>query len=425
MPLRILITGTVGESLPPPYAGIPKLSLTLAQMWKKLGHEVALTFVHRHEREDDLGAKAKYFFEYKNKPNKIKKLFFLVSYFLKNPLLYCDLLIRYLSVDRKISLEAVLYAAYGVFLDQVIKKFRPSIILAEAALIKTYMAALVARRRGIPIVFDTYAEIHDLTIGINKRLLEPELKKYWEPYLNMAALIISPSFYCVKGPLTYVAEEKVKVVYPGIDIALCTSQKEYTREDLRKYFKLPKELFLIIAVGAFTWRKGHDHLIRAAAKLARLGLPVGVVLCGPGETKAWREIAKEEGMEDKIFFFSGLSEIDLTKLYNAVDLYCDASNTPRACLGLSLSEGIAAGLPAVAYDNAGLPELVHDGENGFLVPLNDIEGLTNAILRVYQLSPEERQILGKKGSDLMRVLVDMNKIAEHKLNLLESVAMNK
>ena len=82
--MKILITGTTGESMPPPYGGVPKLSLLIASVWKKEGHKVAITFPYRPPNGDDLGAGVEYFFEYKGKPNKIKKIVFLLRYFFAN-----------------------------------------------------------------------------------------------------------------------------------------------------------------------------------------------------------------------------------------------------------------------------------------------------------------------------------------------------
>ena len=265
--MRILITGTTGESMPPPYAGIPKLSLLQSRVWKKEGHKVAIIFVYRPANRDDLGVGAEYFFEYSARPNKFKKVLFLLHYFFANPLLYLNLLKSYLKIYPHLSKEAILYSAYGVFIDKVFSLFKPDIVLSEAALIKTFMAAQIAKRQKVPIVFDNYAEIHDMSMGVNPHLNENERKKYWESFLNLADLIIAPSYYSAKGPLTYLSKEKVEVVYAGSDYSLCKLEISSNRQSLRDYLKLPQESFLVGTVGAFESRKGHDHLIKAIGKI--------------------------------------------------------------------------------------------------------------------------------------------------------------
>lgn len=421
--MRIFITGTTGESLPPPYAGIPKLTLLFSRLWKQLGHEMIVTFGYKHDHEDDLGADAQYFFEYAKNPTKLDKVAFLLKYFFKNPALYFDFLKKYRSADAYLNREIILYTAYGVWLNEIVEKTKPDIILGEAALIKSFMAGLVAQRHNIPFVVDTYAEIHDLSMGVNKRMNDEQRKKYWDYYFDLMKGVIAPSEFCANGPRTYTSREKVKVVFPGIDVELCQKTAPGdTKEKNREHFKLPQEEFLVSAVGAFTPRKGHDHLIRAVGKLRKQGFPVSGVLCGPGDSSEWKRIAAEEGVVDHIYFFTALSDEDLVRLYHAVDLYCDASNSPRACLGMSLTESMAAGLPVVAYDHGGLPEVVHDHKNGLLAPVNNIDQLAEVINKIRLMPTEERQKFGEVGRRMAKEMVDLQAVADKKIAVLKQWA---
>ena len=423
--MKILITGTTGESLPPPYAGIPKLSLLVAGIWNKQGHKIGLTFTYHHDKEDDLEAGAEYFFEYNSKPDKLKKIFFLMRWFFANPFLYKKLLRNYLKADPHIFSEAILYPAYGVFMDRIFSIFKPDIVLSEAALIKTFMVAQIARRRKVPVVFDTYAEIHDLSMGANKRLSEKERKNYWESFLGLADFIITPGPYCSRGPLTYLPKEKVEFVYDGSDYKLLNLDISGGRQSLRDSLKLPRDSFLIGMVGAFEARKGHDHLIRAIAKLSKLGYPIEAVICGgSGDSTSWRNLAKEEGVEDKIHFFGRLSELELAKVYKSLDVFSDLENSPRACgLTMSILEGMAMSLPVVIYNNKEMLEIVHEGENGFIVPINDIDALSNAILKMYQLSPEKRREMGARSSVYARK-IDIDFTAHGKMELFKKIINN-
>lgn len=418
--LRILITGTVGESVPPPYAGIPKHSLLLAKLWREAGHTVGVTFVYNNKNPDDLGAKGEYFFEYTNKPNKFTKIIFLLKFLLKNPYLFITALIEYVKIHKLFTREAVLYSAYAVFLDNVVRNFKPDVIIAETALIKSFMATVVARRHSIPVVAHIYAEVHDMTMGVNKRLNENDREIYWKTFLKRFDHILSPSVYCACGPERYAGDpKKVSMVYFGIDIDTCLTKKE-SREDARAYFKIP-EGFYAVAVGAFTSRKGHDHLIKAAALLKRENFTLRVLLCGPGDQTLLRNLAVSEGVGDQVYFFTGLSEGELATLYRAANVYCDASNTPRACLGMSLTEGMVVGLPAVAYNAGGIPEVVHDNKNGYLVQTDDIPGLARALRKVAELPIETYTQFGEEAALTAREAVDIKNEARNLLKILFSI----
>ncbi|MDO8562168.1 MAG: glycosyltransferase family 4 protein [bacterium] len=411
--MRILISGSTGQSMPPPFAGTCKVSLLYARTFREMGHEVAVTWVYRPPNSDDLGANARYFFEYGSKPNKFNKALFFLLYFLRNPVLYADLFRSYWNVYPKLSTELILYAAYGVWIDTVIASFQPDIITCQAALIKTFMVAKVAQRRGIPVVYEPYAEIHAQDMGINKNLTKDGQKKFWQPFLNMADMVIGMD-NCSVGALNYLPPEKVKVFYDTCDYEAYQVTLPETKEELRDSLGLPRELFLVGQVGAFEWRKGHDHLIRAVGILTRQGYNIGAAICGgPGDYEKWKVIAREEGVEDKIFFFRNFSERQLARLHKSLDLYANLSHLSRSCgLDLALLEAMSAGLPIVVYDHGALKNAVPKGENGAVVPAENIPALAEAIASIYAMQPAERARMGGASRKFASALDvrDMSKI---------------
>lgn len=423
--MKILITGTTGASMPPPYGGVPKLSLLCAGVWKKLGHLVGITFVYRPHNSDDLNSGAEYFFEYKSKPSKINKIIFLIKYFVSNPLLYLDLFLKYIKLYTKFSSEVFLYPAYGVYINGVIKKFKPDVILSEAALIQTFMVACIANKLKIPVIFDTYAEIHDLSMGINKNLNESQRVKYWTEFLKKADFVIAPGPHCCRGPLKYLSKEKVGYVYDGSDYSLCGLDISEDRDSLRKILNLPQDQFLVGNVGAFESRKGQDHLIKAVSILSKQGYSIGAVICGgSGDPTKWKKLAVEEGVSDKVHLVGRLSEVDLARVLKSLDIFSDLENTPRACgLTMSILEGMAMSLPVVVFDNPELFEVVKENENGFSVPINDTQALAAAILKMYNLSPEVRREMGIKASISAR-RIDINFTANGKLEIFKKIIKN-
>lgn len=428
VPFRILFTGTTGECIPPPYGGIPKRALMLGAFWREKNNiKVGYTFPYHHDNEDDLGAKAAYFFEYDKKPGKMAKVGFILKQAFRSPDLYFKLFAQYRKTFKRIDRQCVLYPAYGVFLDGVYTTFKPDIIVAEAALIQTFMAAHVAKWRGIPFVIETYAEVHDKSMTKSLPFTEAERDTYWKYFLGLADHIITPSNYCALGPLTYVPQEKTTMVY-ATSLDVSRFDKIISPEDknaLRKKLCLPSDLFLVMAVGAFTERKGHDHIIEAVATIHTKHPKVGVVLCGAGDPEWLKKLAREKGVEENVFFFQHISEEALTNLYHTVDLYCDASNTQRACLGIALTDALASRLPTIAYDTAGLPESVHHNENGLLSPVNDIVKLGETIATMYQHTKEMREEFGNKGLAIAKSTFDLSIIANQLLATLVLVAQIK
>jgi glycosyltransferase involved in cell wall biosynthesis len=424
--MNILITGTTGESMPPPYGGVPKLVLFYAGIWKQKGHKVAATFPHCPQPYDDLGAKAEYFFEYKSKPTKFSKILFLIKYFLSNPALYFSLLKSYRKADSHFTREVFLYTAYGVHIDQIFKKFKPDIVLSEAVLIKTFMVAEIAKRHGVPVIYDSYAEVHDLSMTPNKRMTPAERTRYWTYLLGLADYVITPGPYCSRGPLTYMPKEKVEYVFDGSDYGILKFSIPQDRNISRRELKLPLDMFLMVSVGAFEFRKGHDYLIKATAKLVKEGLNIGAVICGgSGDPEKWKKLAREEGIEDRLFIFNRIPELELAKMYKSVDMYCELENTPRACgFTMAILEGMASGLPVVIFDNEDMLAAIQGGTSGMAVPMNDSEKLIQAIRTMYNKPKEELKTMGELNAKLAKS-IDIKYTAEKKLEILERVRKNR
>ena len=194
---------------------------------------------------------------------------------------------------------------------------------------------------------------------------------------------------------------------------------------LRDLMKLPRDQFLIGNVGAFEARKGHDHLIKAIGMLKKQGHNVGAVICGgSGDRTKWINLAKEEGVEDRIHFFGRLSELDLGRVLKSLDAFSDLENTPRACgLTMAILEGMALGNPVVIFANREMFEIVKEGENGFIVPIDDTEELSKAILKMSQLPVETRLAMGKISSEWARK-IDIEFTAKGKLEIFKKVINN-
>ena len=60
-----------------------------------------------------------------------------------------------------------------------------------------------------------------------------------------------------------------------------------------------------------------------------------------------------------------------------------------------LIEALSKGLPVITTDNVGCRETVEDGKNGYMIPVKDVVALSTAMEKIIQLSPEQREEMGK------------------------------
>jgi glycosyltransferase involved in cell wall biosynthesis len=147
-------------------------------------------------------------------------------------------------------------------------------------------------------------------------------------------------------------------------------------------------------LGALTRHKGQEILLRACALLEPETRPGTIVLLGEGPERARLEtLAAIPELRGRVLF-QGL-RLDARRILPAFDLLV-APSREREGLGLAPLEAMDAGLPVVASRVGGLPEVVVDGETGYLVPPDDPAALSAAIHRVLRL-PDRGRALGEAG----------------------------
>jgi glycosyltransferase involved in cell wall biosynthesis len=102
-----------------------------------------------------------------------------------------------------------------------------------------------------------------------------------------------------------------------------------------------------------------------------------LLLVGKGEEREELEaLTRDLGLEHCVHFLGFVPEADLPAIYRASDLFTIVATTEVQ--SLPTLQAAATGLPIVAADAVALPELVHDGVNGYLVPPYDPRALADA-----------------------------------------------
>jgi glycosyltransferase involved in cell wall biosynthesis len=140
---------------------------------------------------------------------------------------------------------------------------------------------------------------------------------------------------------------------------------------------------IVVLVSRMLWTKGVGDFVNAAKILKERGLRVRMVLVGEADSMNPASIPDEtlESWSASLVEWFGYREdvADILKQSSIAVLPSYREGVPK-----SLIEAASAGLPIVTYDVPGCREIVLHGENGFLVPLKDIQSLANAIERLLE-----------------------------------------
>jgi len=149
---------------------------------------------------------------------------------------------------------------------------------------------------------------------------------------------------------------------------------------------------LVVHVGNIRPGKGHQDLVRAAARL-RSPSPTIVSIGAetyPGDLERMQRLAESEGVADRVRFLG--ERADARSLMAAADVYVHPSTVEA--FGVALLEAMALGRPVVATAVGGVTELVKDGETGILVPPGDPDALAAGIERLL----DDRDCAARLGS---------------------------
>jgi glycosyltransferase involved in cell wall biosynthesis len=157
--------------------------------------------------------------------------------------------------------------------------------------------------------------------------------------------------------------------------------------------------------------KGVHHLIEALTHLTELNIVLDIAGSGPERPRLER-LALDAGLADRVHFLGWRDDLEV--LMTSWQIYAQPSLAEG--LGISALEAMASGLPVVAGNHGGLPEVVSDGESGLLVDPRDSHALAAAIRRLVS-DPEVSLRMGAAARE--RVARDFS--AERELTALEAV----
>ena len=165
-----------------------------------------------------------------------------------------------------------------------------------------------------------------------------------------------------------VPREKIRVVRNGVPDPV-----RGKTAGIRETLGISGEDFLCVMIGSLEERKGHA---RAFEALAALPEGVKLLVAGAGEEEpALREKAASLGIGRRVHFLGYRADVDaLLSECDALVLSSTLEATPYVIM-----EAMASGLPVVASDVYGIPEIVRDGETGILVDPGSRDGFVRAI----------------------------------------------
>jgi phosphatidyl-myo-inositol dimannoside synthase len=215
-------------------------------------------------------------------------------------------------------------------------------------------------------------------------------------------LFLAPSRYTAEKITAAQGARRDRVHVVPWPISPEVLRMEGSRENLPLPTKFPDGLVILTVARlvASERYKGIDKLIAAVAILRRSISDVHLVIVGGGDDlPRHMKLAIDLGAEDCVHFFDNLSRGEIAGCYSRSDVFAMPSTGEG--FGLVFLEAMAFGLPLIGAGAGGVPDLIEDGTNGYLVAADDLDQLCQA-LKVLLANEQLRAEMGKKGRELVR-----------------------
>lgn len=177
---------------------------------------------------------------------------------------------------------------------------------------------------------------------------------------------------------------KIEIIHCGLDESFLGSTPVH-----------PPRRRRLVCVGRLCEQKGQLLLLEMLSILRKRGTDVELVLAGEGEMRLEIEqMISERRLGDRVTITGVLDAEQVRSAINASDALVLASFAEG--LPVVIMEAMALGRPIISTLIAGIPELVRDGEEGFLVPAGDREALADAVARLLSLEPDALARMGER-----------------------------
>lgn len=257
--------------------------------------------------------------------------------------------------------------------------FKPNIIHSHTPFGIGWEAVMVSKKLKIPLVgthhtfFDHYLKY----IHMNFSFMEHISWKYMVGYYNQCDIVLCPSKALFTEMNANGIKKKSLVFANAINTNFFLPVSNEEKNKLKKRFGISG--FSIIYMGRLSYEKSIDQILSAFKIIKDVRPNIKLLVVGDGpERKKLENQSKKLNIVDAVTFTGMLRGDDLREAMQASDIFMTASKSEN--MPISVLEAMSTGLPAIGVDSLGMPEVINNEKNGFIVPPNDMESMAKKAL---------------------------------------------
>lgn len=291
--------------------------------------------------------------------------------FFRHPLKYLGLVRNCVSgsLSFKLFVKYLWVAQHEWFTED-------TIIYSHFAEAQSEIARMVSRIAGCPYLFKTHGTDH-LTERKMKRIINDSLK----------TLVVNRELLRECTALCSGREGVVEYHPCGICLDKFIQGE---RQDPNR----------VVTICSQIERKGVDDLLRAVSLLKQDGISVSLDIVGDGPKKAnSMKLSEELGIRENVVFHGSVHNSQVCSFYQQASIFVLASYAEG--FPVTIMEAMASGLPVVATGVGDVPEMIVEGESGYVIEPGDVGALADRLSRILT-DPDRGRSMGEKGKEISR-----------------------
>jgi len=295
-----------------------------------------------------------------------------------------------------------------------VRSFQPDIIHTHTPFGLGWEAVVSAKLLNIPLVgtHHTFFDHYLKHIKLDNALMKNISWKYLTFHYNRYDIVLSPSQALLNEIRRNGLAQKTIAFPNAIDTKFFAHPARIHRKHARS----------LIYMGRVSYEKSIDQVIKAFKLINTEKPETTLTIVGDGpERKKLEELVKKLHLENKVIFTGTLHGQAHLKTLQDADIFLTASKTDN--MPMAIMEAMSVGLPIVGVNALGIPEMVKDGLNGYVVAPDDLKSMAQKTLALL-----EDDALREKFSKTSRELAlgyGEEKNAEILENIYNALIQNK
>lgn len=222
------------------------------------------------------------------------------------------------------------------------------------------------------IIFTEHGRFYPDRKRIKRIIFDPILSGF-------ASEIVSISAATKEAMVKYdnFPRKKIKIIYNGVKFRTNSIDRAQKRQEL----DISTEDFVLVTAARLDSIKNHGMMIRTMKRISESIPRCKLIIAGDGpEYAGLSEEIDSSGLSDSVILL-GFRD-DIAEIFSASDVFLLSSVSEGT--SVTLLEAMHAGLPAVVTNVGGNPEVLTDGETGFLVESDDDKAMAHKIIALYK-----------------------------------------